>query len=81
MTIKSAVAPNATWKISGSYLTDEEVEFVKNFDPPVYHNDRECYLWAFDTKMPSGRWLENMRFNNDLTQVTAWVEPFEEVKQ
>lgn len=79
MVIQSIAAPNVKWHISGSCLTQEEVEFVRNFDPKIYHNDLECYLWAFDTKMPSGRWLENMRFNNALTEARAYVEPKEDV--
>lgn len=50
-----------------------DVEFIKNFNPAIYHNDADCYLWAFDEKLPSGRWLENIRFSNDLKTATAMI--------
>ena len=62
------------WEIdTEKELSTEEHEFLKTFCPGIYHNDIECYLWAFDTKMPSGRWLENIRFSSDLKTATAYI--------
>ena len=54
-------------------LSADEHEFIKNFYPAIYHNDLECYLWAFDVKMPGGRWIENIRFSNNLKTATAYI--------
>lgn len=49
------------WEIdSEKELSTEDVEFIKNYYPVIYWNDVECKHWAFDTKLPSGRWLENI---------------------
>lgn len=42
-------------------ITDEEREFIQNFDPVIYFNDLTCVHWCFDEKLPSGRYLENIR--------------------
>lgn len=53
-----------TWKIkTRSALSKEDWSFIKQYDPIFYWSDTDCYYWAFDTELPSGRWLENMRFN------------------
>lgn len=62
------------WNIDATKeLSAEELDFIRAFSPAIYHNDLECYLWAFDTKLPSGRWLENIRFSNDLKTATALI--------
>ena len=62
------------WNIDARKELDEvDVDFIKNFNPVIYHNDAESYLWAFDTKLPSGRWLENIKFDNALTTATALI--------
>lgn len=64
-----------TWeiKVMSAPLSETDIEFIRNFDPVIYWNDCGCYHWAFDEKLPSGRWLENMRFENALTEVRALV--------
>ena len=76
MVIKSNIA-DAVWRIETDNLSEEDELFIQNFDPLIYHNDLEGYLWAFDTKLPSGRWLENMRFKNDLAEALAYIEPMQ----
>lgn len=72
-TIKSTAAP-VKWVLNlAEPLHKKDIDFIKDFSPIIYHNDLECYLWAFDTKLPSGRWLENMRFSNDLKTATALI--------
>lgn len=62
------------WEVDAEKeLSADEHEFIKNFYPAIYHNDIECYLWAFDAKMPGGRWLENIRFSNNLKKATAYI--------
>ena len=51
------------WNIDAKKeLSAEDLHFIRVFSPAIYHNDLECYLWAFDTKLPSGRWLEKYSF-------------------
>ena len=73
--IKSSLNPNFTWNITCKEfaLSEAEIEFIKTFNPPVYHNDLSCKLWSYDEKMPSGRWLENIVYNNSLTKARALV--------
>lgn len=73
LNIKSNIA-ECCWNIDAEKELDQkDVDFIKNFAPAIYHNDVECYLWAFDEKLPSGRWLENIRFSNDFTSATALI--------
>lgn len=72
-TIKSKVC-DMKWKINNKeILSQQDIEYIENFVCNIYHNDIECYLWAFDTKLPSGKWLENIRFNNAITEGKALV--------
>lgn len=73
MTLCSRVKPDLAWKINGYTPDAGDHDFIRSFCPTIYHNDLECYLWAFDTKLPSGKWLENIRFSNDLRQATAFI--------
>ena len=73
LNISSNIA-DCVWNIAArKALDNNDVDFIKNFARAIYHNDAECYLWAFDTKLPSGRWLENIRFANDFTSATALI--------
>lgn len=38
-----------------------ENEFIRNYNPVIYCNDLTGENWCFDTKLPSGGWLENIR--------------------
>ena len=52
-----------TWTIkTQNALSQEDWSFIKQYDPIIYWSDTDCKYWAFDTKLPSGRWLENMQF-------------------
>lgn len=63
-------ARKSIWNIkTEDEISRSDKEFIETFNPEIYHNDLECYLWAFDTKLPSGRWLENIRFSYDLKTV------------
>ena len=59
--------------LHGAELSDPDRAFVQTFHGTIYHNDLECYHWMFDQKMPSGRWLENIRPANDMRTATAYV--------
>ena len=73
LNIQSAISP-VIWNIDAKKeLEEKDVDFIKNFSPAIYHNDVDCYLWAFDEKLPSGRWLENIRFDGAITTETALV--------
>lgn len=75
MRIKSKVIPDAYWEIERQivYKDDEgrtlkytpeiievENEFIANYSPVIYNNDLTGKLWGFDTKLPTGGWLENI---------------------
>ena len=48
-----------------------ENEFIANYNPVIYCNDLTGEEWCFDTKLPTGGWLENIKTftNNDGTRV------------
>ena len=54
-------------------LSKEDINFIEEFNPTIYHNDIDCTLWTFDTKLPSGRYLENIKFNNQITEAKALI--------
>lgn len=57
----------------GADLSEEDTQFIREFNQPIYCNDLIGKLWCFDTKLPSGRWLENIEPSNDLETVNAIV--------
>lgn len=57
----------------GADLSEKDTHFIREFNQTVYCNDLTGKLWCFDTKLPSGRWLENIEPSNDLTTVKAIV--------
>jgi len=73
MKIKSNVC-DVVWEIETSRtLNQDDISFIGAFNPTIYHNDQTCKLWAFDEKLPSGSWLENITFNNEITVAKALV--------
>lgn len=79
MQIKSNVIPNAKWEIEREILFingnralkhDKEIiktenDFIANYNPTIYCNDLTGKEWCFDTKMPTGGWLENIEATYD----------------
>lgn len=62
------------WQIKAKAALDQcEHDFIKNFCPEIWYNDSGYYLWAFNVQLPSGRWLENIRFSSDLKTATAYI--------
>lgn len=62
------------WKIKNECpIQENDRAFIEAFNPTVYYNDLECYVWAFDEKLPSGAWLENIRFSGDMRTATAHI--------
>lgn len=73
MKIKSKIC-DVVWNIKvNNNLSIDDIEFIENFNPTIYHNDIDCTLWVFDTMLPSGRYLENIFFNNEITVAKAIV--------
>lgn len=72
MKINSKIS-NVVWNIETRELNKHDILFIENFNPQIYHNNVDCYLWSFDEKLPSGAWLENIRFNNEITKAKALV--------
>lgn len=62
------------WHIKNdSPISDADKAFIEIFNPAIYCNDLTGTLWAFDQKLPSGKWLENIEFSGDLTSATAYI--------
>ncbi|HFG9757614.1 TPA: hypothetical protein ACGI56_000252 [Clostridioides difficile] len=72
MKINSKIS-NVVWNIETKELNKHDIFFIENFNPLIYHNDIDCYMWSFDEQLPSGLWLENIRFNNKITEAKAIV--------
>lgn len=50
------------WKIeTAEIIPATDHEHIKKMNPTIFWNDKECYYWAFDTQLPSGKWLEMIR--------------------
>lgn len=71
--IINSVICDTKWNIATNELSEQDIEFIKTFNPRIYWNDMDCYNWCFDEKLPSGRFLENIRPNNSLTEIKAVV--------
>lgn len=83
--IKSNVIPDARWEIKREILlvngnralkhnediVKAENDFIANYNPIIYCNDLTGKEWCFDTKMPTGGWLENIEatWSKDGTRV------------
>lgn len=59
--------------VKNKALSAADRTFIKNFSGAVFCNGLTGRLWCFDEKLPSGRWLENIRPDNDLKTVHALV--------
>lgn len=44
-----------------SEIIKAENDFIANYNPIVYCNDLTGEEWCFDTKLPTGGWLENIK--------------------
>ena len=49
------------WTVDTDELSVEDKEFLKHFIPNTYYSDADAYEYAMDEKLPSGRWLENIK--------------------
>lgn len=62
--IKSKVDTCVTWNIDyqkkNELLSEADYDFIANYNPTIYNNDLTGKEWCFDTKLPSGNWLENI---------------------
>lgn len=79
MRIKSNVISDASWEIKREILTingnralkhnseivEKENDFIANYNPTIYCNDLTGKEWYFDTKLPTGGWLENIEVTMD----------------
>ena len=75
MYIESKVIPNARWEIkrkillingnrvlkNNAEIVTAENDFITNYNPMIYCNDLTGKEWCFDTKLPTGGWLENIK--------------------
>ena len=73
--VYSEITPEFAWNIVNHdcVLDKRDADFIRRFNPTIYHNDAECYIFAFDCKLPSGAWLENIRFSGDMSTATAHI--------
>lgn len=77
MVITSLVL-NSTWHIDGFTPDTQDIDYIRRLAPNIFFNDIGFYFWAFDVKLPSGRWLENIRFENALKTAKAYIETAKE---
>lgn len=47
-------------------MQKKDEEFLRDFSPAIYWNDAGCYHWAFDARLPSGRYVTDIRFDKNL---------------
>lgn len=85
MFIESKVIPDARWEIKREILlingsralkhsaeiAETEHDFIANYNPRIFCNDLTGEEWCFDTKLPTGGWLENIKatWSKDGTRV------------
>ena len=62
------------WVIDAkSPLSEADRVFLIEFAPPIFFNEISCYHWSYDKELPSGRYLENMSFSEDLKTIKATI--------
>lgn len=71
--IKSKISDVTFFIDCTSSLSKKDKGFIAELNLKIFHNDQTCVLWAFDTRLPSGKWLENITFNNELTKANALI--------
>ena len=42
-------------------IVKAENDFIANYNPVIFCNDLTGEEWCFDTKLPTGGWLENIK--------------------
>lgn len=42
-------------------IVKKEYDFIANYNPIIFCNDLTGEEWCFDTKLPTGGWLENIK--------------------
>lgn len=72
MIIKSKIA-ECEWELKIDEIDEEDRKFIENFNPRIYHNDLTGKLWIFDTKLPSGKWIEAYHITNELDHIDAII--------
>lgn len=58
---------------SNKPLEKNDLEYIQNLNSTIYWSDDLLKNYIFDQKLPSGAWLENCNFNNDLTEAQALI--------
>lgn len=65
---------DVVWNLNiNKELCKDDIKFIEEFNPTIYHNDLESYLWVLDEQLPSGLWLENITFNNEITEAKGLI--------
>ncbi len=54
-------------------LDNGTIQELKSLNLDIYWNDSKCEHWSFDTKLNNGHWLENITYNNELTEGYASI--------
>ena len=64
-----------TWTIKSENkdLTKEEIKYISDFMPDIWHDPNFEIYMCYDKKMPSGRWISEIRFSKDRTTAFAYV--------
>ena len=66
---------NMTWTIKSENkeLTEQEMQYISDFVPDVWHDPNFGIDMCYDQKMPSGRWISGIGFSKDRTVACACV--------
>ena len=62
-------------RTEGEPLCQEDADYIKNMPFIIFFNECDLYYWSSDERLPSGRWLENIRWEDGLSNVMAYIGP------
>lgn len=62
------------WNVnSKNNISKADLDFIINHNFVIYWSDLKCKNYSLDTKLPSGKWLENIFYSNDLKNANAII--------
>lgn len=54
-------------------LNEQVINEIEEITLSIYWSDSRCVHWSFDTKLSHGIWIENIKYNNELTTAEALI--------
>lgn len=72
--IQSGINQTMIWNIKTDLVLGKaDIKFIKKLALDIFYNDLTGEYWAFDTKLPSGKWLENITFTNEMKEINTII--------